>query len=171
MKKLKINKSILNKKTKYVLVRECTVMAALGITFAASCFSTFIDTQNKSSQKNEESENKTSVSVEENTSPKYFVGNSKINTVEKNYKVIKLETPLGTYSDMYLEKYLVPYQDQAELSKLSELSELEPYIDLDQKRFIMPHNALKVIKEHNVLLQRDYYIQSELTSQKLKIKK
>ena len=171
MKKLKINKSILNKKTKYVLVRECTVMAALGITFAASCFSTFIDTQNKSLQKNEESENKTSVSVEENTSPKYFVGNSKINTVEKNYKVIKLETHLGMYSDMYLEKYLVPYQDQAELSKLSELSELEPYIDLDQKRFIMPHNALKVIKEHNVLLQRDYYIQSELTSQKLKIKK
>ncbi len=171
MKKLKINKSILNKKTKYVLVRECTVMAALGITFAASCFSTFIDTQNKSSQKNEESENKTSVSVEENASPKYFVENSKNNTVEKNYKVIKLETPLGTYSDMYLEKYLVPYQDQAELSKLSELSELEPYIDLDQKRFIMPHNALKVIKEHNVLLQRDYYIQSELTSQKLKIKK
>ena len=171
MKKLKINKSILNKKTKYVLVRECTVMAALGITFAASCFSTFIDTQNKSSQKNEESENKTSVCVEENSSPKYFVENSKNNTVEKNYKVIKLETPLGTYSDMYLEKYLVPYQDQAELSKLSELSELEPYIDLDQKRFIMPHNALKVIKEHNVLLQRDYYIQSELTSQKLKIKK
>lgn len=171
MKKLKINKSILNKKTKYVLVRECTVMAALGITFAASCFSTFIDTQNKSSQKNEESENKTSVSVEENASPKYFVENSKNNTVEKNYKVIKLETPLGTYSDMYLEKYLVPYQDQAELSKLSELSELEPYIDLDQKRFIMPHNALKVIKEHNVLLQRDYYIQSELISLKLKIKK
>lgn len=171
MKKLKINKSILNKKTKYVLVRECTVMAALGITFAASCFSTFIDTQNKSLQKNEESENKTSVSVEENTSPKYFVGNSKINTVEKNYKVIKLETPLGMYSDMYLEKYLVPYQDQAELSKLSELSELEPYIDLDRKRFIMPHNALKVIKERNVLLQRNYYIQSELISPKLKIKK
>lgn len=171
MKKLKINKSILNKKTKYVLVRECTVMAALGITFAASCFSTFIDTQNKSSQKNEESENKTSVFVEENTSPKYFIENSKNNTVEKNYKVIKLETPLGTYSDMYLEKYLVPYQDQAELSKLSELSELEPYIDLDQKRFIMPHNALKVIKERNMLLQRDYYIKSELTSQKLKIKK
>lgn len=171
MKKLKINKSILNKKTKYVLVRECTVMAALGITFAASCFSTFIDTQNKSLQKNEESENKTSVSVEENTSPKYFVGNSKINTVEKNYKVIKLETHLGMYSDMYLEKYLGPHQDQVELSKLSGLSELEPYIDLDQKRFIMPHNALKVIKEHNVLLQRDYYIQSELTSQKLKIKK
>lgn len=171
MKKLKINKSILNKKTKYVLVRECTVMAALGITFAASCFSTFIDTQNKSSQKNEESENKTSVSVEENASPKYFVENSKNNTVEKNYKVIKLETPLGTYSDMYLEKYLVPYQDQAELSKLSELSELEPYIDLDRKRFIMPHNALKVIKERNVLLQRNYYIQSELISPKLKIKK
>ena len=171
MKKLKINKSILNKKTKYVLVRECTVMAALGITFAASCFSTFIDTQNKSSQKNEESENKTSVSVEENASPKYFVENSKNNTVEKNYKVIKLETPLGTYSDMYLEKYLGPYQDQAELSKLSELSELEPYIDLDQKKFIMPHNALKVIKERNVLLQRNYYIQSELISPKLKIKK
>lgn len=171
MKKLKINKSILNKKTKYVLVRECTVMAALGITFAASCFSTFIDTQNKSSQKNEESENKTSVSVEENASPKYFVENSKNNTVEKNYKVIKLETPLGTYSDMYLEKYLVPYQDQAELSKLSELSELEPYVDLDQKKFIMPHNALKVIKERNVLLQRNYYIQSELISPKLKIKK
>lgn len=171
MKKLKINKSILNKKTKYVLVRECTVMAALGITFAASCFSTFIDTQNKSSQKNEESENKTSVSVEENASPKYFVENSKNNTVEKNYKVIKLETPLGMYSDMYLEKYLVPYQDQAELSKLSELSELEPYIDLDWKRFIMPHNALKVIKERNVLLQRNYYIQSELISPKLKIKK
>lgn len=171
MKKLKINKSILNKKTKYVLVRECTVMAALGITFAASCFSTFIDTQNKSSQKNEESENKTSVSVEENASPKYFVENSKNNTVEKNYKVIKLETPLGMYSDMYLEKYLVPYQDQAELSKLSELSELEPYIDLDRKRFIMPHNALKVIKERNVLLQRNYYIQSELISPKLKIKK
>lgn len=171
MKKLKINKSILNKKTKYVLVRECTVMAALGITFAASCFSTFIDTQNKSSQKNEESENKTSVSVEENASPKYFVENSKNNTVEKNYKVIKLETPLGTYSDMYLEKYLGPYQDQAELSKLSELSELEPYIDLDRKRFIMPHNALKVIKERNVLLQRNYYIQSELISPKLKIKK
>ena len=171
MKKLKINKSIFNKKTKYVLVRECTVMAALGITFAASCFSTFIDTQNKSSQKNEESENKTSVSVEENASPKYFVENSKNNTVEKNYKVIKLETPLGTYSDMYLEKYLGPYQDQAELSKLSELSELEPYIDLDQKKFIMPHNALKVIKERNVLLQRNYYIQSELISPKLKIKK
>lgn len=171
MKKLKINKSIFNNKTKYVLVRECTVMAALGITFAASCFSTFIDTQNKSSQKNEESENKTSVSVEENASPKYFVENSKNNTVEKNYKVIKLETPLGTYSDMYLEKYLVPYQDQAELSKLSELSELEPYIDLDRKRFIMPHNALKVIKERNVLLQRNYYIQSELISSKLKIKK
>ncbi len=171
MKKLKINKSIFNNKTKYVLVRECTVMAALGITFAASCFSTFIDTQNKSSQKNEESENKTSVSVEENASPKYFVENSKNNTVEKNYKVIKLETPLGTYSDMYLEKYLVPYQDQAELSKLSELSELEPYIDLDRKRFIMPHNALKVIKERNVLLQRNYYIQSELISPKLKIKK
>ena len=34
---------------------------------------------------------------------------------------------------MYLEKYLWPYQDQVELSKLSELSELEPYIDLDQK--------------------------------------
>ena len=171
MKKLKINKSIFNNKTKYVLVRECTVMAALGTTFAASCFSTFIDTQNKSSQKNEESENKTSVSVEENASPKYFVENSKNNTVEKNYKVIKLETPLGTYSDMYLEKYLVPYQDQAELSKLSELSELEPYIDLDRKRFIMPHNALKVIKERNVLLQRNYYIQSELISPKLKIKK
>lgn len=171
MKKLKINKSILNKKTKYVLVRECTVMAALGITFAASCFSTFIDTQNKSLQKNEESENKTSVSVEENASPKYFVENSKNNTVEKNYKVIKLETPLGMYSDMYLEKYLVPYQDQAELSKLSELSELEPYVDLDQKKFIMPHNALKVIKERNVLLQRNYYIQSELISPKLKIKK
>lgn len=171
MKKLKINKSIFNNKTKYVLVRECTVMAALGITFAASCFSTFIDTQNKSSQKNEESENKTSVSVEENASPKYFVENSKNNTVEKNYKVIKLETPLGMYSDMYLEKYLVPYQDQAELSKLSELSELEPYIDLDRKRFIMPHNALKVIKERNVLLQRNYYIQSELISPKLKIKK
>lgn len=171
MKKLKINKSILNKKTKYVLVRECTVMAALGITFAASCFSTFIDTQNKSSQKNEESENKTSVSVEENTSPKYFVGNSKINTVEKNYKVIKLETHLGMYSDMYLEKYLGPHQDQVELSKLSGLSELEPYVDLDQKKFIMPHNALKVIKECNVLLQRNYYIQSELISPKLKIKK
>lgn len=171
MKKLKINKSILNKKTKYVLVRECTVMAALGITFAASCFSTFIDTQNKSLQKNEESENKTSVSVEENTSPKYFVGNSKINTVEKNYKVIKLETHLGMYSDMYLEKYLGAHQDQVELSKLSGLSELEPYVDLDQKKFIMPHNALKVIKEHNVLLQSDYYIRNELTDQKLKIKK
>ena len=34
---------------------------------------------------------------------------------------------------MYLEKYLWPYQDQVELSKLSGLSELEPYIDLDQK--------------------------------------
>lgn len=104
MKKLKINKSILNKKTKYVLVRECTVMTALGITFAASCFSTFIDTQNKSSQKNEELENKTSVSLEEIASPKYFFENSENNTVEKNYKVIKLETHLGMYSDMYLEK-------------------------------------------------------------------
>ena len=72
---------------------------------------------------------------------------------------------------MYLEKYLGPYQDQVELSKLSGLSELEPYVDLDKKKFIMPHNALKVIKECNVLLQRDYYIRNELTDQKLKIKK
>lgn len=171
MKKLKINKSILNKKTKYVLVRECTVMTALGITFVASCFSTFIDAQNKSSQKNEELENKTSVSLEENASPKYFFENRENNTVEKNYKVIKLETHLGMYSDMYLEKYLGPYQNQVELSKLSGLSELEPYVDLDKKKFIMPHNALKVIKECNVLLQRDYYIRNELTDQKLKIKK
>lgn len=118
MKKLKINKSILNKKTKYVLVRECTVMTALGITFVASCFSTYIDTQNKSSQKNEELENKTSVSLEEIASPKYFFENSENNTVEKNYKVIKLETHLGMYSDMYLEKYLGSYQDQDQKLKI-----------------------------------------------------